>query len=98
MNKKKSEKNNIPLGAMLFVLDFFVLILAAHVDRICYIAFLGRNGYGLKDIFVPWDMFVKYHTSGIGLFLAIVMFILIFAPVLMLWSSFLNENRKNESA
>ena len=97
MNKKKSGKNNIPIRAMLFVLDFFLLILAANVDRICYISFLKKNGYGLKDIFVPWKIFVKYHTSGIGLFLAIVIAILMIAPVLIFLTSFLKKNGKDSA-
>ncbi len=92
MNKKiKAEKNNKPLGLVIFVLGFLLLILAANVDRICYIVFLKQNGYGLKDIFVPWEIFFEYHTSGIGLFLTIVIAVLITVLILVLWRPFFNK-------
>jgi hypothetical protein len=67
------------IGIMVFLvgIDLFVIVFALIIDKIFYVKFLSQNGYGLKDIFVPWDIWVKYHTSGIGLFILIVVALLI---------------------
>jgi hypothetical protein len=66
---KKPEKTKTP--AFLMVVAFLVLLslFVGWINRVEYIRYLSREGYGLKDIVVPWGVWWRYKSTGRGLIL-----------------------------
>jgi len=92
MNRKNNpNRNNMPIGKKILGLNLLLLIFAGIFDRFFYIKFLRQNSYDFRDVFVPWKLLIEYHSSGIGLFMAIVMAVLIVILVMVLWRPFLNQ-------
>jgi hypothetical protein len=67
-------------GLGLFAALVVCSVIAGLAQRVCWIAYLGRSGYGLRDVVVPLSAWISYHTSPIGLALDV----LIFGPWLIL--------------
>lgn len=67
-------------GLALFVALVVCSVLGGLAQRACWIAYLGRSDYGLRDVVVPMSAWICYHTSAVGLALDV----LIFGPWLIL--------------
>ncbi len=92
-NISRSDRSSI--SQKIFIFNLLILILAGILDRLFYIKYLNQNGYGLKDVIVPWQMLIEYHSSGIGLFWAIIMCVSIVSVILILWGPFNLKRKEN---
>jgi hypothetical protein len=61
MKHKKTQK--MPIDMKVFVITLIISIVMMQVQRIRWIAYLNENGFLVKDIFVPANMWLPFHTT-----------------------------------